>query len=160
MTNHGLLLLHLLNSDVTNSITTASSRCLHPCAEQSSASFFKSRAYLSNINLKSGNLFFISANTSPLKRSAMMNPVERLLSCLSSKLREPLKIGAKPLLHVILLFGTMPDTLGVNVRSVPGTCIRIRSPSCIFPSMALMVEFQLENLFASVNSFQISSAFA
>jgi hypothetical protein len=48
----------------------------------------------------------------------------------------------------------------VNVRLVPGTCSLSRSPSRIWPSMPVTVDFQRGKPFESVNRFQTISAFA
>jgi hypothetical protein len=99
------------------------------------------------------------ANIIPSNFSSIIQSVDPLSHGRNSNVRAPLKRGAKPSLHVIYLFISKSDTLGVKVRSVPGTCIRKRSPSRISPSMPVTVELYLEKPFASVNRAHITSAF-
>src|SRR6185295_5067654 len=63
-------------------------------------------------------------------------------------------------LQVMRLAATTPDTLGVKVRLVPGTCSLNRSPSRIWPSIPRTVEFQRGKPVASVKRLQTISAFA
>ena len=61
-----------------------------------------------------------SAKTAPPSR----NVVESSSCGLSWKVRTPLNIGANPPVQIMRQFGTTPDTVGVKVRSAPGTCTR------------------------------------
>ena len=86
----------------------------------------------------------------PEKCSSIAKSVEPSSRGSSAKVRTPLKTKGRPSLHIMCRAGTTPVTLGVNVRFVPGTCSLSRSPSRIWPSMLLTVEFQRGNPLASV----------
>src|SRR5678815_5166113 len=103
---------------------------------------------------------FVRANMTPEKRSSITKSVDAWSRGASTNMRTPLKIGAKPSAQTMWRAGTTFDTVGVNVRFVPGTWSLRRSPSRMSPSMSVTVEFQREKPFASVNRLHTISAVA
>jgi len=124
-----------------------------------SASRFKSLAYCLNTTPKSGIAPFANGNIKPENFSSIANNDDPSLFGFSSNVRTPLNIGANPPVQVMRSLGTTPETVGVKVRVVPGTCTVSLAPSRICPSMRLTVEFQRGNSSALVRSRQIFSGF-